>query len=254
MPSAQTLDDGQYTRDAIRKYEAIYGPDFISPGGQATARAILGAATVAPGALALDVGCGLGGAAFLLARERGARVHGIDLSRNMLALAAERCRAAGLSERVTFEHADILAYVPPAPYDLVHSRDVFLHIHDKPRLFAVLAACLRPGGQLVFSDYLRGDGRPSHEFAAYVAARGYALATAGEYRDLMAGAGLVVLAAEDRTAEFAAILAAELARIPASGLPAHERDELAASWRAKLARAQAGEQRWGVFVARAPGA
>lgn len=250
MHTAHSLDAGQYSRDAIRKYEAVYGPNFISPGGPATARAILARVALGPAARALDVGCGLGGAAFLLAEEFGARVDCIDLSRNMLALAAERCQAAGLAGRVTFEHADILAYAPPAPYDLIHSRDVFLHIHDKPRLFAVLASGLRPGGTLVFSDYLRGPGRPSREFAAYVAARGYALATAGEYRALIASAGLELLAAEDRTAEFAEILAAELARIPTSGLAAHERDELADSWRAKIRRARNGEQRWGLFIAR----
>ena len=56
----------------------------------------------------LDVGCGLGGAAFLIAQTFGARVHGIDLSRNMLQIAQARCQEAQLTQSVTFEHADIL--------------------------------------------------------------------------------------------------------------------------------------------------
>lgn len=244
------LDDGQYSLAAIRKYEAVYGRDFVSPGGAATTRALLGLAAIAPGARVLDVGSGLGGAAFLLAREHGAHVTGIDLSQNMLALAAERCAAAGLAGQVAFEHADVLRYQPPAPFDLVHSRDVFLHIHDKPALLRALAACLRPGGQLLFSDYLCRPGPRSPAFAAYIAARGYDLRTLGEYRALIEAAGLTVELAEDRTDEFAATLARELAGIAQAPLAPAERDELAQSWRDKLARAQAGEQRWGVLLAR----
>src|SRR5215212_4837487 len=108
--SAGALDQGQYSLDEIRKYEAIYGRNFISPGGEATARAILGLAALTPDMDVLDVGCGLGGAAFLIAQTYGARVHGIDLSRNMLRLAQARCQEAELTHLVTFEHADILRY------------------------------------------------------------------------------------------------------------------------------------------------
>src|SRR5215216_935848 len=133
--SANALDTGQYSLDEIRKYELIYGRNFISPGGEATTRDILGLVVFRPDMDVLDVGCGLGGAAFLIARTFGARVHGIDLSRNMLQIAQERCREAQLTQVVTFEHSDILLYQRPAGFDLVHSRDVFLHIHDKTGLF-----------------------------------------------------------------------------------------------------------------------
>jgi phosphoethanolamine N-methyltransferase len=172
----------------------------------------------------------------------------------MRVLARARCRAAGLSHAVSFEHADILRYHASAAYDLAHSRDVFLHIHDKAGLFAALARCLRPGGRLLFSDYLRHSGAQSSEFTAYIRARNYALCTLDEYRALLEGAGFAVIAAEDRTPEFIAILERELDRIQASDLEQRERDELARSWRAKLRRARAGEQRWGVFLGAKPGA
>lgn len=37
----------------------------------------------------LDVGCGIGGSAFLIARTYGSRVHGIDLSSNMISMAVK---------------------------------------------------------------------------------------------------------------------------------------------------------------------
>src|SRR5690349_16503322 len=81
------LDQGQYSIQEIRKYEAVYGRNFISPGGEATARAILGLAALKPDMNVLDVGCGLGGAAFVMAHAFGVHVHGIDLSCNMLSIA-----------------------------------------------------------------------------------------------------------------------------------------------------------------------
>ncbi len=79
--TTDALDAGQYTLDEIRKYEAIYGRNFISPGGEATTREIMGLIAFRPNMDVLDVGCGLGGAAFVIAQTFGARVHGIDLSR-----------------------------------------------------------------------------------------------------------------------------------------------------------------------------
>jgi phosphoethanolamine N-methyltransferase len=253
-PSSNDLDAGQYTPDAIRMYETVYGRNFISPGGAASTRAVLALVALTPATRVLDVGCGLGGAAFLIAQTFGARVHGIDLSRNMLQLARARCQAAGLSHAVSFEQIDIVRYHAPAAYDLAHSRDVFLHIHDKAGLFAALARCLRPGGRLLFTDYLRRPGAQSSDFKDYIRARNYALCTLDEYRALMEGAGFGVIAAEDRTPEFIAILERELDGILASGLEQRERDDLAQSWQAKLRRARAGEQRWGVFLGAKPAA
>jgi phosphoethanolamine N-methyltransferase len=249
-PITNALDQGQYSRDEIRKYESIYGRNFISPGGESTARDILSLVAITPNMDVLDVGCGLGGAAFLIAQTFGARVHGIDLSRNMLQLAQERCQAVQLTHAVTFEHGDILCYQPPRDFDLVHSRDVFLHIHDKAGLFGAIRRCLRPSGLLLFTDYLCRAGAKSADFAAYIRGRGYDLRPLDEYRVLLQQAGFEVLLAQDRTADFIEILQRELEQLEASQLPPTERAALAQSWRDKLRRARAGEQRWGVCMAK----
>jgi phosphoethanolamine N-methyltransferase len=252
MSDAHALDQGQYSLDEIRKYETVYGHNFISSGGQVTARDILSLASFQPGMDVLDVGCGLGGAAFLIAQTFGARVHGIDLSRNMLQLAQVRCQEAQLTQLVTFEHADILRFTRPAGFDLVHSRDVFLHIHDKAGLFAAIKQCLRSGGQLLFTDYLCRTGVKSADFEAYIRGRGFDLRSLDEYCGLLEQAGFEVTLAQDRTGDFIDILERELERLVASQLPASERAALAQSWRDKIRRARAGEQRWGVCRARKP--
>ena len=47
-----------------------------------------------PGVRVLDVGSGIGGAAFHLAKKYGAKVTGIDLAEEMVAVAHEQARAA----------------------------------------------------------------------------------------------------------------------------------------------------------------
>ncbi|MDX1434246.1 MAG: methyltransferase domain-containing protein [Gammaproteobacteria bacterium] len=247
------LDEGQYALAGIQKYESVYGRHFVSPGGEAMARECIARLRLEPGERVLDVGCGLGGAAFLMAREHGVTVHGLDLSANMIALARERCAREGLGERVSLEQGDCLALAGEDVYDAVYSRDVFLHVADKERLLAGLLRVLRPGGRLLFTDYCRDAAPASDAFRAYVAARGYTLATVEEYRRLLEQAGFVSVRAHDWTARFVDINERELAALGASGLDAAGREALARDWRAKIERARAGEQRWGCFEARKPG-
>jgi len=249
MITAADLDERQYARKEILKYEAIYGRDFVSPGGLESARRFIGMLGLAPGARVLDAGCGLGGSAFVMAREHAAHVVGIDLSRNMIALARERAAAYRVEGRVSFVHGDCLQLDVDAEFDAVYSRDAFLHVHDKPRLFGLLRRALKPGGRIVITDYCAGDPPWTDGFAAYVRERGYDLHTTAAYQRLLEDAGLRDVRGEDLTAEFAAIHQRELARLPGAGLAGDDEAALAAAWRAKIERILSGEQRWGVFSA-----
>src|SRR5262249_1588975 len=62
-------------------------------------RPVMDRAALAPGQRVLDVGCGCGDSTLGIARRVGAAgVLGCDVSAPMLALAAERARAAGLAD------------------------------------------------------------------------------------------------------------------------------------------------------------
>ena len=147
------LDSSQYLESSILQYESIYGEDFVSPGGRELAFEMIAGMALAPDSRVLDVGCGLGGSAFVMAGDFGLQVDAIDLSRNMLALAERKLAANGLADRVSLQWGDCLELDCSERYDAIYSRDVFLHIADKARLFTVLNAALKPGGQLLFTDY-----------------------------------------------------------------------------------------------------
>lgn len=245
-----SLDTNQYAPKEIHKYECIYGRHFVSPGGEACARDCIARLELAPGDRVLDVGSGLGGSAFLMAKEYGALVDGIDVSANMVALATEKCREERLEDRVSFSCGDCLDLTASRTYRAVYSRDVFLHIDNKRRLLGVLRDALVTGGRLLFTDYCRSEGPSSDEFTCYVDERGYHLLTVAGYVKCLQEVGLVDVEAEDWTARFVEIHRRELHRLPGAGLAADDEADLRRGWQRKIARAERGEQRWGLFTAR----
>jgi phosphoethanolamine N-methyltransferase len=243
------LDSAQYQTTSILQYESVYGQDFVSPGGFEMAVELIGRLKLAPESRVLDVGCGLGGSAFVMAREFELIVDGIDLSKNMLAIANDKLAAYGLSGRINFEWGDCLELDRPGYYDAVYSRDVFLHIEDKSRLFSVLKASLRSGGQLLFTDYCCAPKPWGTDFAAYVKDRGYWLHKLPDYAELIIEAGFEKVDYHDLTARFIGILESDLAKISALDREESERIKLEQSWLQKLERSKTGDQRWGLLTA-----
>ena len=244
-----TLDSTQYTTESIQRYEAVFGEDFVSPGGYEMAYRLIRQLALPSGSTVLDVGCGLGGSAFVMAREFDLIVDGIDLSNNMLAIAVNKLKEYQLDDRVRFQHGDCLQLETANKYDAIYSRDVFLHIHDKSRLFAVLYRSLKVGGKLLFTDYCCGEKPWKKAFANYVDDRDYCLHTLPEYSDLISEAGFINVENEDLTERFIEILQNDLQKVDSLELSVNIRDQLRQSWTGKLERAESGNHRWGLFTA-----
>jgi cyclopropane-fatty-acyl-phospholipid synthase len=106
----------------------------------------------------LDIGCGWGGMALTLAREYGALVTGITLSREQLAEARTRAVAEGLEDRVNFELMDYRSV--DQKFDRVVSVGMFEHVgvgHYQTYLNTV-ARCLNPDGIALLHAIGRSDG------------------------------------------------------------------------------------------------
>ncbi|MFD1832627.1 class I SAM-dependent methyltransferase [Streptomyces desertarenae] len=98
----------------------------------------------------LDVGCGWGALAVHAAREYGARVTGVTLSREQAGYARKRVAEAGLTDRVDIRVQDY-RHVDDGPYDAIASVGMAEHVGAvRYRLYADrLYALLRPGGRLL---------------------------------------------------------------------------------------------------------
>ena len=246
---SRSSEQGQYSEESIDHYEAIFGRDFVSPGGEEMARELISRLELAPGSRVLDVGCGLGGAGFLMAQEFELRVDGIDVSANMIQRARARLAELELGPGVSLTLGDCLDLKAHEAYDAIYSRDVFLHINDKERLFRVLHRALKPGGTLLFTDYCCGNKPWQPDFEKYVTDRRYCLHTVPEYRAILEGAGFLVVAACDWTDRFIRCLREETKRISTAGFDAETAGELERSWLGKIERANGGDHRWGMFTA-----
>ena len=81
---------------------------------------------IEPGMRVLDIGCGWGGMAITLARDYGARVTGVTLSREQLALARERAAEQGLSDVIDFRLIDYREI--NEPFDRIVSVGMLEHV------------------------------------------------------------------------------------------------------------------------------
>lgn len=252
------LDENQYSRNSILRYERIFGPTFISTGGAETTNEFCKKLDLQPGQKILDVGCGIGGSAFHMAKLYGAEVRGVDLSTNMITIALENQAKLedDVKTKICLEITDITkATYPEESFDVIYSRDTLLHIGDKEILFANFLKWLKPGGKLLISDYCRGDQEHSERFLRYVAQRGYHLLTVPDYGAILSKVGFKDVEAKDVTDYFVDILHREMKFFEGQkeefirDFTADDYNEILQGWQDKVERCKDGDQAWGLFFA-----
>ncbi|ODN72177.1 class I SAM-dependent methyltransferase [Methylobrevis pamukkalensis] len=151
-------------------YDETLGPDYCREKLGFLERNLIPG--LPPGARVLDLCCGTGQLIVPLL-ERGYAVTGLDGSADMLRHARRNAPAA------TFVQADARDFAFEAPFDGVLCTSASLNhmpsLDDLGRVFACVAACLRPGGVFVFDlnhpaqlqrhwrgQPAEGDIRPDH--------------------------------------------------------------------------------------------
>ena len=225
-----------YESDAIRWLL----DDQLHPGGDRLTRRLAELAGVERGRRVLDVACGSGATALLLARELGCDVVGVDLGSRAIEQAAAAARAAGLHARAHFVRGDAEALpFPDAGFDVALSECSLCTFPDKPRAIAEMARVVRLGGTIAIADVtadLDGLPAPLRSAAARVACIADARST-DEYASLLRDAGCELLAVESHDADLRAMADRAEARLRVARMltpPGEQRDRAAEA--AKLAR------------------
>jgi cyclopropane-fatty-acyl-phospholipid synthase len=128
-----------------------------------------------PGMSVLDIGSGWGGLALYLAERTAARVTGITLSREQLAAAEARARAAGVSDRVTFALRDYREQT--GRFDRIVSIGMFEHVgvNHYDAFFAQVRDRLAEDGVALLHVFGRVDvpGGSNAWFRKYIFPGGY---------------------------------------------------------------------------------
>lgn len=175
--------------------------DEFHLGWRAATEALANDVGFSPGTRILDLGCGLGGPARLLAERHGCHVVGIDLTREYVGTAAALSRRCGLADRTTFLAASALAL--PFGADtfagaiLLH---VGMNIEAKERLFGDVQRVLRSGSRLGIYDVMRvGDGPLPFPVPWSATAATSFVERPDTYQDLLRRQGFIVERVRDRS-------------------------------------------------------
>jgi len=132
-------------------------PDVVYvPTDQKIVDAMLKLAKVTKDDTVYDLGCGDGRIVITAAKEFGASGFGIEINRELVKLAGENARQAGVAAKVKFVEADIFKT------DFSRATVVLLYLSPgvnlqlRPRLLKQL----KPGTRIVSHDFDMGDWKP----------------------------------------------------------------------------------------------
>lgn len=153
----------------------------------------------------LDLCCGWGGPTRYLASRFGCRITGIDLTERSVELAQALSEGTDVDSLVSFRMGNALD-LPLADdaVDLVWSQDALCHVPERHRAIAECFRVLRPGGYLVFTDWLQTEYITPSELQAFSAAWSFpSLETQAGYKEKLTAAGFEVLSSEGVGREYA---------------------------------------------------
>ena len=143
--------------------EMIYGDDYLSPGGQETSTSLSELGQIRRASKVLDLGSGLGGAAFFLNQSFACSVDGFDLMAANVAEANRRAEVYQISKLVAFSVGDATQLpIDDCQYQVIWGQDAWCHIDSKESLISEAHRMLKPGGTIVFSDWLLLDSDAKH--------------------------------------------------------------------------------------------
>jgi tocopherol O-methyltransferase len=111
---------------------------------------------VKPGDVVLDAGCGVGGSAIYLAKEKACKVVGITLSGFQKKKADQFALQHGVAHNVTFEVQDYESTsFPNETFDVVWAAESVCHSEDASKFANEAYRLLKPNGRLVVADYYK---------------------------------------------------------------------------------------------------
>jgi predicted N-acetyltransferase YhbS/SAM-dependent methyltransferase len=161
-PEGRTPDPASEAFFALHK-----GLRRQGPGSDATTRHLLGLAGPLPGRpRVLDLGCGPGPAALLLAAEIGAEVTAVDLHRPFLDELAAEAVARGITSIRTVCLSMIDLPFPDRSFDLIWAEGSVYNV-GFDRALASWRRLLAPGGVLVVTECEWATETPSDEARSY---------------------------------------------------------------------------------------
>jgi ubiquinone/menaquinone biosynthesis C-methylase UbiE len=134
--------------------------EIFARAARALSQKLIALADLEPGMNILDVGCGFGGTARLIAENtRHVRVTGLNVDPRQV----QKAQQITADERVCFVEADACSMpFPSNSFDRLIAVESVFHFPSRMKFLREVRRVLKPGGQLVLSDFvLNGFKLPS---------------------------------------------------------------------------------------------
>jgi len=246
--------DNEYHDNMVTMLELIWGKGYMAPGGAGNVAKLL-EGTSPRGKHILDIGCGIGGPAFEMARTHGAEVTGVDLEAPLIARATSDARELGLHGQCRFETVDI----GPLPFadgsfDIIVTSGALTQTTDKASLLEECLRVLKPGGYLSSYEWMRSGQESSDDMRYWLKMEGltYALEQLGDYEAKFMHAGFENVSATDASDWYRAearreyaLIKGELYESMVRLLGQKDADHFVEDWRAMVVVIESGEMRQG---------
>lgn len=174
------------------------------PGGPALTRKLANATMIGRESLVLDVACGRGESARVLAQHYGCHVVGIDYSSDSTARANAVALETGLSDHVSFVQGDAERLpFDSGSFDVVICECSLCVFPNVAIALDEFRRVLRPGGYLGISDVVLNEPVPDslQDLFGHVLCIGGALSVDG-YRDAFVAAGFTSIRSRDANNAF----------------------------------------------------
>ncbi|MEM8591548.1 MAG: methyltransferase domain-containing protein [Pseudomonadota bacterium] len=135
------------------------GPvDEFHIGGRAATEHFFNQLDLSERSKALDIGCGLGGAARYAAQTFGPHIEGVDLTPEYVETGRVLCEWVKLAERINLSVASALSLpFGDNEFDVAYMMHVGMNIEAKEALFGQVARVLKPGGTFAIYDIMKAN-------------------------------------------------------------------------------------------------
>lgn len=192
----------EYNEAALATMDLIWGEGFMAPGGEGNVDNLVSGLNIR-GKRILDIGCGQGRAACLLAEKYGATVVGTDLEAHLIARSQKRAEKLNLQDKtqfITVKTGPLL--FEDSSFDVIISSGAFTQIEDKLSMYKECLRVLKSGGTLSCYDWMKTPGEFSQDMLYWFKVEGltYAMKTPEEHQALLLEAGFSQATCIDKSA------------------------------------------------------
>jgi len=242
--------ENEYHDAMVSMLEMVWGEGFMAPGGEGNVAKMVEGLELEDRRV-LDIGCGLGGPACILAAKYGARVVGTDLEAPLIERARQRAVALEVEGRTCFEivEAGPLTFDDES-FDLVMSSGGLTQVADKRGIFEECLRVLKPGGHFSAYDWMKCEGEYSADMLYWFELEGltYAMETPKGQAEALRDAGFCDVHVVDSSSwykeeakrEYERVRTREYDRL-VEAVGSADADHFVENWRAMVVVCEKGE-------------